>query len=95
MSGKSDACTKEELLSFKQRIRQQLLDHDINVYKFPGDDEERDSNRFPFAVVGSNVLIDDDRSGRKFRGRKYPWGCVNIEDEVWLRLRNNKLRLIN
>jgi len=33
----------------------------------------------PFAVVGSNTIIQDD-SGRKVRGRSYPWGTVNIEE---------------
>ena len=34
--------------------------------------------RVPFAVVGSNMIIDVD--GKKARGRKYPWGAVNIEN---------------
>jgi len=37
--------------------------------------------RVPFAVVGSNTLIPDPEGGeRKIRGRKYPWGTVNIEN---------------
>lgn len=28
----------------------------------------------PFAVVGSNTLVEVD--GKKVRGRKYPWGVV-------------------
>jgi len=37
--------------------------------------------RVPFAVVGSNTLIPDPDGGeRKIRGRKYPWGTVNIEN---------------
>ena len=35
----------------------------------------------PFSVVGSNTsLVDGD--GAKYRGREYPWGVVNIEDQV-------------
>ena len=35
--------------------------------------------RVPFAVVGSNTLIPDPDGGeRKIRGRKYPWGTVNV-----------------
>ena len=31
-------------------------------------------------MVGSNVLVEDEE-GRMVRGRRYPWGTVNIEDE--------------
>jgi hypothetical protein len=33
----------------------------------------------PFAVIGSNAFIDT-RDGRKVRGRKYPWGTVEIDN---------------
>ena len=49
----------------------QLQEHQINMFNC---DEV-----LPFAVVGSNVLVEDGE-GRKVRGRKYPWGTVNIED---------------
>ena len=80
--GKADACTEEELVTFKERIRQQLEENDINVYKFP----EEEAERGPFAVVGSNVIMEDPVTGKTFRGRKYPWGCVSIEEEVRLGL---------
>ena len=32
-------------------------------------------------MVGSNTVVSDDQ-GNLFRGREYPWGVVNIEDEV-------------
>ena len=32
--------------------------------------------------VGSNITITDPDSGVRYRGREYPWGCVNIEDKV-------------
>ena len=38
--------------------------------------------RMPFAVVGSNMTITDPSTGQMYRGREYPWGCVNIEDKV-------------
>lgn len=34
--------------------------------------------RVPFAIVGSNCLIEN-ADGKKVRGRKYPWGIVDIE----------------
>jgi len=77
--GKSDACTKEELVLFKQKILQQLAECDISVYQFPSDDTKPEDNLVPFAVVGSNVVVQDE-NGKRVRGRKYPWGTVNIED---------------
>ena len=38
-------------------------------------------DRLPFGVVGSNTVVTD-QVGNKWRGRKYPWGVVNIEDKV-------------
>jgi Septin len=31
-------------------------------------------DRVPFAVVGSNMVMESQ--GRRLRGRKYPWGIV-------------------
>jgi len=101
--GKADACTSEELIIFKKKIRNQLRENDIDVYQFPREENDevydsleksvdevqiREANYeekvneeiFPFAVVGSNTIIED-ASGSRYRGRKYPWGCVNIEDQ--------------
>ena len=36
----------------------------------------RDS--IPFAVVGANTLVEI--SGKKIRGRQYPWGIVEVEN---------------
>merc|ERR1711953_1300202 len=37
--------------------------------------------RVPFAVVGSNTLIDPPDGGdKKIRGRRYPWGVVDVEN---------------
>jgi len=47
--------------------------------------------RMPFAVVGSNITLSDPETGHRYRGREYPWGCVNIEDKDhcdFLALRN-------
>ena len=81
--GKADACTKEELELFKNQIQDQLSEYEISVYQFPRNTDEPESSDapLPFAVVGSNMVLED-ADGRKFRGRRYPWGCVNIEDEV-------------
>ena len=54
-------------------MRAQLEDHKINIFNVDCDEI------LPFAVVGSNVLVEDGE-GRAVRGRKYPWGTVDIED---------------
>ena len=36
--------------------------------------------RLPFGVVGSNVVLEE--GGHRVRGRRYPWGTINIENKV-------------
>ncbi|KIK61848.1 hypothetical protein GYMLUDRAFT_224105 [Collybiopsis luxurians FD-317 M1] len=83
---KSDTLTIEERDSFKNKIREELVYHNIRLYPFDtdeDDDEEVNLNEairsiIPFAVVGSesNVIIN----GAPVRGRKNRWGVVNVED---------------
>jgi len=84
---KSDSLTMEERFAFKQKIRAELIHHNIRLYPF--DTEETDEEEIqvnaqiramiPFAVVGSErtVMID----GKSVRGRKNRWGVINVEDE--------------
>ncbi|KAI2651087.1 Septin-4 [Labeo rohita] len=47
----------------------------------------------PFAVIGSNVQVESQ--GRRFRGRQYPWGVVEVENPAhsdFLKLRNMLVR---
>lgn len=84
---KSDSLTLEERYSFKQKVRAELIHHNIRLYPFDTeetDDEEIQVNAqiramIPFAVVGSErtVVID----GKNVRGRKNRWGVINVEDE--------------
>jgi len=92
---KADTLTPEECQSFKKQILNEIQQHKIKVYEFP--DEDGDSaklrQRAPFAVVGSNVLLEAD--GKKTRGRRYPWGVVEVENLAhcdFLPLRNLLLR---
>jgi septin 7 len=59
--------------------------NNINIYNFPAlGDEEADSDlvslreRIPFAVVGSNTILEVGQ--KKVRGRRYPWGVVEVEN---------------
>ena len=84
---KADTMTPEECSAFKQTVMDQIQAAKIKIYEFPevsdGDQNEQKENRrmkerVPFAVVGSNMIIDKD--GKKTRGREYPWGVVDIEN---------------
>ena len=59
--------------------------NEIRIYDFPERELGAENNwmrsLLPFAVVGSNTTLTDD-NGTKYRGREYPWGTVNIEDQV-------------
>ena len=76
----SDVCYFQILL--------QLGKHEIQIYGFPHSELDGDTEhhwmreRMPFAVVGSNTTLTDPETGLRYRGREYPWGCVNIEDKV-------------
>ena len=66
----------------------QITQANIKIYDFPDESsfvfEEKDKkeirnlkSRVPFAVVGSNTIIESD--GKRVRGRKYPWGVVDVK----------------
>lgn len=83
--GKADALTTTEIRKLKQSILQDLDNHNIQLYQFPDCDSDEDEDfkqqdrelkaSIPFAVVGSNVIIEV--AGQKVRGRQYPWGVVD------------------
>ncbi|XP_007886692.1 neuronal-specific septin-3 isoform X3 [Callorhinchus milii] len=83
---KADTLTLEERDFFKQKIREDLQKHDINVYpqrQFDEDKEDQIMNdkireMVPFAVVGSN--LEYQVNGRRILGRKTKWGTVEVEN---------------
>ncbi|XP_057371702.1 septin-7-like isoform X2 [Daphnia carinata] len=97
---KADTMTPDECTYFKKQVLNEIAQHKIKIYEFPDvDDEElRKSqralrDRVPFAVVGSNTVIEVD--GRKIRGRRYPWGVVEVENMEhcdFIALRNMLIR---
>jgi septin 7 len=63
------------------QVLNQIAQNKIKIYEFPDCDDEEENKinkqmreRVPFAVVGSNTVVEVD--GKKARGRKYPWGTV-------------------
>jgi septin 7 len=84
---KADTMTTEEVKQFKKVVLDVIAENKIQIYEFPDiDDDDIENNRtnsilkskLPFAIVGSNKLIDSE--GKTFRGRKYPWGVVNVDE---------------
>ncbi|ANZ76654.1 BA75_03538T0 [Komagataella pastoris] len=94
---KSDSLTETELQLNKRLIREDLTFYGIPVYDFNDEffqiDKESDyesyqiaqylNNSVPFAVMGSNKVIDtaDPATGHR-RVREYPWGLVDVDDNA-------------
>uniref|UniRef100_A0A3Q3WNN5 Septin-type G domain-containing protein n=1 Tax=Mola mola TaxID=94237 RepID=A0A3Q3WNN5_MOLML len=100
---KADSLTRAEVCRKKMKIREQIKQFGINIYQFPECDSDEDEDlkkqdqtlkdSIPFAVIGSNVQMEG--KGRRFRGRVYPWGVVEVEDPAhsdFLLLRNMLVR---
>jgi len=95
---KADTLSPTELEWFKQRIRKDIEDNVIEIFDFPYssdiDDDIADENDYlesilPFAIIGSEK--EYNVNGEMVRGRQYPWGLVEVENEEhcdFLRLRN-------
>ncbi|XP_054717140.1 septin-7-like isoform X3 [Uloborus diversus] len=82
---KADTLTPEECASFKRTILSEISRNKIKIYDFPDCDDEEENKmqkqlkqRVPFAVVGSNTVIE--ANGKRVRGRKYPWGVAEVEN---------------
>ncbi|ORX53935.1 Septin [Hesseltinella vesiculosa] len=85
---KADTLTEEEVVAFKQRILADIQHHKIQIYQAPTyeyDDEETMAenkeimSKIPFAVVGSDKEVEIN--GRRVRGRSYPWGLIEVDNE--------------
>lgn len=104
---KADTLTDDEVLQFKQRVRNDLIHlhlslylyfpqvlsdiahHNIQIFQAPtyeNEDEEtiaeaeEIASKIPFAVVGSDHFVQTT-DGRTVRGRAYPWGVVEVDNE--------------
>ncbi|GEQ69598.1 hypothetical protein JCM33374_g3270 [Metschnikowia sp. JCM 33374] len=106
---KSDTLAPNELELFKSRIREVIEAQDINIYTPPLDMDDPAAaehskqliEAMPFAVIGSDDEVELS-PGNFVRGRKYPWGVVEVENEKHcdfkklrsLLLRTNMLDLV-
>ncbi|BFZ19572.1 hypothetical protein BsWGS_22615 [Bradybaena similaris] len=97
---KADTLTPDECREFKKTVLNEIAQHKIRIYEFPDCEDEEEMkvqkklrDRVPFAVVGSNRVIEV--GGKRVRGRQYPWGIVeveNLEHNDFIALRNMVIR---
>lgn len=105
---KADTLTPNEMIEFKRRIREIIEVQNIKIYSPPMEmDDQAASDHarqliesMPFSIIGSEEEFEVN--GQQIRGRKYPWGIVEIENDQHcdfrklrsLLLRTNMLDLI-
>nr|XP_044999423.1 septin-14 [Jaculus jaculus] len=82
---KADALSKSDLQRFKSNVMRELISSGIRLYQFPAYDETSaqasasTDGLLPFAVVGS---MEEVKVGKRMvRGRQYPWGVLQVENE--------------
>ena len=72
-----------------QQVLADIAFHQIHIFQAPtyeNEDEEslaeaeEIASKIPFAVVGSDKIVPTP-DGRKVRGRVYPWGVVEVDNE--------------
>ncbi|EGW34957.1 uncharacterized protein SPAPADRAFT_58082 [Spathaspora passalidarum NRRL Y-27907] len=106
---KADTLSPAELDTFKTRIREIIEAQDINIYTPPLELDDPASaehakqliESMPFAIIGAEEEIEIS-PGKFSRGRKYPWGVVEVENDEHcdfkklrsLLLRTNMLDLV-
>ncbi|KAH3902408.1 probable Cell division control protein 11 [Saccharomycodes ludwigii] len=86
---KADSLTVEELKFNKKLIMDDINYYALPIYNFPFEeddisDEDYQTNTYlrsllPFSVIGSNDVYELDNK-TIIRGRKYPWGMLDVED---------------
>ncbi|KAE8634757.1 hypothetical protein XENTR_v10002429 [Xenopus tropicalis] len=100
---KADCLIPGEIRKLKDRIREEIEKFGIKVYQFPECDSDEDDDfkqqdrelkeSAPFAVIGSNTVVE--AKGQRVRGRLYPWGIVEVENQAhcdFVKLRNMLIR---
>lgn len=77
------------MLTLSSQILGDITHHKIKIFEGPRyelDDEETIAenneimSKVPFAVVGANTEVTTPE-GRKVRGRRYPWGVIEVDNE--------------
>jgi cell division control protein 12 len=84
---KADTLAPEELVAFKNRIREEIAHHEIQTYSCPLESEDEETaakNKeiqaaMPFAIIGSEDFYGT--GDKKVRGRQYLWGVAEVEND--------------
>lgn len=86
---KADSMTPEELKLNKKLIAKDIEHYNLPTYNFPFDEqdvseEDYETNTYlrgllPFSIIGSNDVFELT-DGTVIRGRRYPWGTLDVED---------------
>lgn len=86
---KADSLTPEELKLNKKLIMEDIDRFQLPIYNFPFDEneisqEDYDTNIYlrsilPFSIISSNDVFNGGED-LIIRGRKYPWGTLDVED---------------
>ncbi|XP_056302828.1 septin-4 [Danio aesculapii] len=100
---KADSLTPKETRNMKAKILSEIHKHKIKIFQVPACDPDDNhlhrqqdlelKRSIPFAVVGSNTVIDVN--SRRVRARVYPWGTVEVENPAhsdFVHLRNMLIR---
>ena len=78
-----------QFANYYLQILADIQHHNIQIFEGPRyelDDEETIAenneimSKVPFAVVGANTEVST-AEGRKVRGRRYPWGIIEVDNE--------------
>lgn len=107
---KADTLTPQDLLTFKQRIRNVIAHQSIRCYQPPIETDDEASAEharllmaaMPFSIIGSTEDVTTG-DGRSVKGRAYLWGVAEVENEEHcdfkklrsLLIRTHMLDLIN
>lgn len=85
---KADTLSPEELVSFKRKIKREIEEFAIEIFDFPYPSDIDDTiarendyleSLIPFAVIGSEK--EYNVNGQMIRGRQYPWGLAEVDNE--------------
>jgi cell division control protein 12 len=99
---KADTLSVDDLIRFKRRIREVIEEEGINVYSCPIESEDESTTKrnrdimaaMPFSIIGSDEDVKTP-DGRIVKGRAYPWGVAEVENEEhcdFIKLRNLLIR---
>ncbi|KAJ2218749.1 Septin spn4, partial [Coemansia sp. RSA 485] len=84
----ADTLSPTALRQFKKRVMDVIDAQSIRVYQPPVDSEDETScsrnkeivSAMPFAIIGSTQEVKTP-DGRHVKGRQYPWGVAEVEND--------------